>query len=91
MLGFIDVENVLKKTTLCFDTETEKKQRYVKLTLVKQIFVIGEMAKIPFFLAKQQPSALWKYFSNFNAPANHLRILLKLFGRSRVGPEALHL
>ena len=42
------------------------------------MFVIGEMAKIPLFLAKQQPSSLWKCFLNFNMQ-NNLSILLKLF------------
>ena len=42
------------------------------------MFAIREMAKIPLFLAKQQPSSLWKCFLNFNM-LNNLSILLKLF------------
>ena len=67
ILGFIDIQNVFfLKITLCFGIETEKEQKYVKLTLVKQMFVFGEMAKIPLFLAKPQPSSLRKCFLNFN-------------------------
>ena len=67
ILGFIDIQNVFfLKITLCFGIETEKEQKYVKLTLVKQMFVFGEMAKIPLFLAKLQPSSLRKCFLNFN-------------------------
>lgn len=51
-----------QKITLCFGLETKKEQMYVKLTLVKQIFIIGDTAKSPFFffLAKEQLSSLWK-------------------------------